>query len=96
MNEWIRLQQQAKQYKEAYPAGTRIMLLDMNDPYAPVTPGMRGTVRLVDDIGQIHVDWDDGRCLAIIPQEDRFRRLTQTELEEEAPCQGEGPVMTWG
>lgn len=95
MNEWALLQQQAKQYKQAYPAGTRILLLQMNDPYAPVTPGMRGTVQTVDDIGQIHVQWDDGRSLAVIPQEDRFRCLTQAELDEEAPCQGEGPVMTF-
>ena len=55
MNDWERLHRQAERYKQSYPPGTRVMLLNMNDPYSPVESGMRGTVQSVDDIGQIQM-----------------------------------------
>ena len=55
----------------------------MNDPHAPVPPGTRGTVDFVDDAGQIHMKWDNGRTLAIVPSEDSFRKLTEEEIAEE-------------
>lgn len=61
--------------KEQYPPGTRIRLNSMNDPYAPITPGTEGIVDLVDDAGQLHMKWDNGRTLAIIPGEDSFTVL---------------------
>lgn len=69
--------------KDNYPPGTRIMLLSMDDPYAPVPKGTKGTVVHVDDATQIHMKWDNGRTLAIVPGEDSFRKLTAGELEEE-------------
>ena len=83
MNEWERLLRQAERYKAEYPPGTRVQLLHMNDPYSPVESGMRGTVEVVDDIGQIHMKWDNGRTLALVPGEDSFRKLTGEELAEE-------------
>ena len=97
MNEWERLHRQAERYKELYPPGTRLMLLSMEDPYAPVPSGTRGTVDVVDDIGQIHMKWDNGQSLAIVPGEDSFRMLTAEEFAEEQTAdmdEGEdGPVM---
>ncbi len=69
--------------KERFPAGTRIELKEMEDPYDPVPPGTRGTVLLVDDVGQLQMKWDNGRTLALIPGRDSFRKLTQQELAEE-------------
>ena len=83
MNDWERLHRQAERYKQSYPPGTRVMLLNMNDPYYPVESGMRGTVQSVDDIGQLLMKWDNGRALALIPGEDSFRRLTQEEIDRE-------------
>ena len=40
--------------KKMYPPGTRIQLIGMGDPYAPIPSGTRGTVMLVDDAGTIH------------------------------------------
>ena len=70
------------QIKQNYPPGTRIQLIHMEDNWA-VPPGIRGTVDLVDDIGSIHLKWDNGRSLAIVPQVDEFRKLTEQELREE-------------
>lgn len=39
--------------RSCYPPDTRIMLNNMNDPYAPVLAGTKGTVRYVDDVGQV-------------------------------------------
>ena len=83
MNEYVRLSREAKRIKEQYPPGTRILLNSMSDPFAPVPSGTRGTVKVVDDIGQLHMSWDNGRSLAVIPGEDSFRKLTQEEIEAE-------------
>ncbi len=67
----------------SYPPGSRILLYQMTDPYAPVPSGTRGTVRYVDDAGQIGVAWDNGRSLSLIPGVDSFRKLTQQEIAQE-------------
>lgn len=69
--------------RSCYPAGTRIVLSSMNDPYSPVEPVTRGTVRYVDDAGQIGVAWDNGRSLSLLPGVDSFRKLTQQEISQE-------------
>lgn len=58
--------------KKHYPQGTRIRLIEMKDPYAPVPSGTKGTVSFVDDMGTIHMKWDNNRSLGIIPNEDVF------------------------
>lgn len=83
MSYWDRLEKEAKRTKAAYPPGTRVMLLNMNDRLAPVPEGTRGTVNHVDDLGQIHMEWDNGRTLALVPGVDSFRTLTEEELREE-------------
>lgn len=58
--------------KKKYPPETRISLIHMEDPYNPVPCGTYGTVRMVDDAGQIHVKWDNGRGLALNVEIDEF------------------------
>lgn len=57
--------------KNRYPSGTRVMLDNMNDPYAtkPVR-GDCGTVICVDDTGTIRVSWDCGSSLGVVYGED--------------------------
>ena len=62
--------------KLQYPAGTRVMLEQMAPDPRPIPPGTKGTVDHVDDIGQIHCTWDDGRFLAVIPEVDKFHIVT--------------------
>ena len=64
--------QEVERLRKQYPEGTRIKLEQMNDPYCPVAPGTMGTVKYVDDVGTIHVKWDDGRGLGLVPGEDSF------------------------
>ena len=56
--------------------GKRIILNHMEDP-DPIPDGATGTVTGVDDWGHIHVLWDNGRDLSVIPGEDSF------EIEDE-------------
>jgi len=56
-------------------SGTRVKLIEMNDLY-PVPAGTKGTVGHVDDIGQIHVNWDNGSSLALIKDLDEFEVLS--------------------
>ena len=57
-----------------YPPGTRVQLLRMDDPYAPVPSGTRGTVTHVDDMGQLQMRWDNGQSLALIPEASGIHR----------------------
>lgn len=41
--------------RERYPAGTRIRLNHMDDPYAPIPPGTTGSVDYIDDAGNVHM-----------------------------------------
>ena len=74
--------------RQRYPEGTRICLDKMeNDPF-PVLPGTKGTVRFVDDAGNIIMKWDSGGSLSLIPGEDKFHVIQpeqdQAEEMEEA------------
>lgn len=75
MNEWQRATNKAKVYKEMYPKGTRLELISLDDPYTHIQPGAQGTVEFVDDIGTIHMKWDDGKTLGLIPGEDSFKKI---------------------
>jgi hypothetical protein len=52
--------------------GKRVELIYMNDKQAP-EPGTKGTVRRVDDMGTIHVNWDNGSSLGLVTGEDIFK-----------------------
>ena len=75
MNDWTRLQKQAVMIREQYPKGTRVELVSTTDPYTRLKPGVQGTVSSVDDIGTIHINWDSGSSLGMVPGEDVIRKI---------------------
>lgn len=59
--------------KKVYPAGTRVELVHMDDPYTKLNPGLKGIVKAIDDMGTIFVDWDNGSGLGIAYGVDSIR-----------------------
>ena len=59
-----------------YQRGDRVTLVYTADPYTRLRPGDTGTVRRVDDAGTIHIMWDNGSSLGMIPGEDVVRPLS--------------------
>lgn len=51
--------------RKRFSAGTRVELMQMDDPQAPPI-GTKGTVTGVDDIGSILVAWDNGCGLNVV------------------------------
>lgn len=89
LNEYERQRKMAESTKKLYPPGTRIELICMKDPYAPVPAGTRGTVKFIDSMGTLLPEWDNGRSLGVVPGEDSFRKLTQEEIEAENQSESE-------
>lgn len=54
--------------------GKRVRCINMNDDF-PIEKGEEGTVDLVDDMGTIHVNWDNGRHIGLVPEEDTYEIL---------------------
>ena len=61
--------------RKNYPAGCRVELIYMNDPYAKLNSGEQGTVEFIDDIGSIFVAWDCGSGLGIAYGEDKIKKI---------------------
>ena len=61
-----------------FPPGTRVQLLEMDDPHAPPV-GMKGTVRWVDDTASLCAEWDNGSSLNVIYGQDRVRIIRPEE-----------------
>lgn len=68
--------------KSLYPTGTRLKCVEMNDTQA-VPTGTLGTVEFVDDMGTIHVNWDNGSSLGLIVGEDSFEIIKHQDLNYE-------------
>ena len=74
-------QKQVEKIKGQYHIGTRIELIHMDDPYVPIESGMRGIINFIDDAGNLHMKWDNGRTLAIVPGEDQFKVIDESHKE---------------
>lgn len=69
--DYQKLRRTVEERKTQFPKGSRVKLIFMDDPQAP-KPGTLGTVRGVDDIGSILVDWDSGGSLNVLQGVDRI------------------------
>ena len=64
----------------AYPAGTRVELVRMDDAQAPLA-GTLGTVLGVDDTGSLLMRWDNGSGLNVVYGEDIVRKVGDRRAE---------------
>tara|TARA_R110000868_G_scaffold127429_1_gene335006 strand:- start:1507 stop:3855 length:2349 start_codon:yes stop_codon:yes gene_type:complete len=58
--------------------GMRIRMISMEDQHG-VDEGLEGTIEGVDDLGTLHVTWDDGRMLGVIPGIDKYDLLPPSD-----------------
>lgn len=63
---------QIENLKVFYPRYTKVCLDYMRDEFAP-PPGTIGYVTGVDDMGTIHVNWQNGSSLGLVEGVDRFQ-----------------------
>lgn len=63
-----------EQYRREYPVGCRVELVSMDDFQASPT-GTRGTVKGVDDAGNLLVRWDNGSGLNAVLGVDEVRKI---------------------
>lgn len=61
--------------RKQYPVGTKIQLISMRDEKYPILPGTIGVVTHIDDMGSIHMKWQNGSFLALIPEVDSFKAV---------------------
>ena len=59
--------------RNKYLQGSRVELLEMDDPQAPPA-GTCGTVLGIDDTGSILVSWDSGSSLNVLYGVDKIRK----------------------
>ena len=64
--------------RKEYPAGTRVILEEMDDVQAPPV-GTMGTVIGVDDAGDLLMQWDNGCGLNVVYGQDRVRKMIMTD-----------------
>lgn len=55
--------------------GQRVRLEYTDDPHTNLKPGDEGTVQLVDGAHTVHIKWDSGSNLGLIPGVDRWTIL---------------------
>ena len=72
-------ERQLQSLRERYPAGTKIRLNHMDDPYAPIPDGTVGEVQYVDDAGSIHMIWENSMTLSLIEGADSFTIIKEEE-----------------
>lgn len=69
-------QEQIKKLRKTYPKGTKIRLIFMKGE-PQMQNGLTGKVSFVDDAGQIHVNWNSGSNLALLPETDLFEIIQE-------------------
>ena len=62
-----------------YCVGDRLRMIECKDPYAPIKPGSKGTINYIDDMGTLHMLWDNGRTLGVCLKEDVVELIPQDE-----------------
>jgi len=82
MNNQFPSRETVKRIREQYPAGTRVELIAIDDPYTKLVPGDKGTVTHIDDTGTVFCRWDSDSGLGLVYGADSFKRVEQKLIYE--------------
>lgn len=67
--------------KRTLPVGTRLELTEDMDDIQGLKSGSQGVVSFIDDIGTIHMKWDNGSTLGIVHNVDKYNIINLPERE---------------
>ena len=70
---------EVERLRRTYPAGSRIVLDEMDDPYTKIPVGTQGVVTGVDDAGNILCHWDTGSFLSVAFGADKAHLVASEE-----------------
>jgi hypothetical protein len=77
--------EQLADIRATYKARRRVRFLSFGEPDpTQLEPGMMGTIRWVDDVGTVHVQWDNGVQLGCIVITAGSKRADCLELLDDA------------
>lgn len=64
---------------DEFAPNDRVELVSTNDKHTELQPGDQGTVTFVDDLGTVHIRWDNGSTLGMSARlGDVIRRVSPT------------------
>lgn len=78
----LHLPETVQAVREAYPPGTQVRLIRMEGE-ADMPRGLAGTVDHVDDAAGVHVRWENGSSLALLPDTDFFQTVPDQAMTQE-------------
>ena len=64
--------------------GTRVRLIHTDDSYTGLEPGDEGTITgWTDSLGTVHVEWDSGSSMGLIPGHDQWEETSISKAKAE-------------
>lgn len=59
----------------------KLVILENMSGEDDMKSGLVGIIKYIDDIGQLHVNWENGKRLALIPDLDKYKIITDKKEE---------------
>ena len=85
-----------EQLRKKYPVGTKLQLISMRNEKYPILSGTVGVVTHIDDAGSIHMRWENGSSLALIPEIDSFQIVSEAKKWLFCKCWGRRKQRSFG
>lgn len=71
--------------------GKRVRLVFTDDPDTNLKPGDEGTLQFTDSRGTVHIKWDSGSNLGLLPGHDRWEEIAPDDPDGVAAERGQRP-----
>ena len=68
----IEVNQDVDKIKKKYKVGMKVRLIKMYDYISPIPPLTTGIIENIDDMGTLHILWENGKILGVIVGIDKF------------------------
>lgn len=71
-NQKIQCNTNIEEIRKYYKSGQKVRLIKMYDYISPVPPLTTGLIDYIDDVGTLHITWENGSTLGLIVGVDEF------------------------